>query len=78
VVRNLDNWLEVRRFQTGETQFVKYLHSWEISEGCGLIALRNFQREAGENIFGNLHARGLAPIYTLSNYLEICPSFGTV
>jgi hypothetical protein len=44
----------------------------------GKIAFGNFRREVGLIIFRNFTARGLAPIYTPRDNLEICTVFGTV
>jgi hypothetical protein len=42
------------------------------------MAFRIFRREVGLIIVGNFPFRGLAPMYTPRDNLEICPVFGTV
>jgi hypothetical protein len=42
------------------------------------MAFGNFRKEVSLIIFGNIPARGLAPIYTQRDNSEICTAFGIV
>jgi hypothetical protein len=69
---------EYNRLNLADTIFVSSLVSQKFPKGGGLNAFKNFRREQGSSAFGNIPARGLAPICTLRDFLKICTAFGTV